>query len=65
MAANHINQWFNEDFLHVNVENLMRIFRDKWRNICQCERLSGAGWDDATKTITLHGNTFEDYVLVM
>ena len=49
---------------HMSLENHLRVSRDEWRNICQCRRLSGAGWDDATKT-TLQEKTYEEYVAVM
>jgi len=65
MASNHINQRFNEDFSHVNVENHLRVFKDKLRLICQYRRLSRDGWDDATKNIILHGKTYDENVAVM
>jgi len=63
MTANHINQVFTEDYSHVNVDNHMRVFKDKWKLVCQCKRRSRM--DDATKTITLHGKTYGDDVAVV
>jgi len=65
MVAYHINQTFKKDFSHVTVENHLRVFKDKWRLICQCRRLSKVGWDDVTKIITLHEKTYDKDVVVL
>ena len=65
MAAKHINQRFDENFSPFNVENHMRVFKNKWRQIQHCRRLSRAGWDDAIKTITLHRKTYEKDIKVI
>ena len=62
MVMNHINQRFGKDFSHVNVKNHLRVFKDKWRHICQYKRLNRAGWGDAIKTITLHGKIYDAYI---
>ncbi|XP_039138787.1 uncharacterized protein At2g29880-like [Dioscorea cayenensis subsp. rotundata] len=52
-AAVAVNSRFNTDFSAENVENHYRTLKSRYVEIKKVRDLSGAGWDDATKTITL------------
>ena len=48
-----VNTRFKTDFSLENVENHYRTFKAQHAEIKKMKELSGAGWDDGTKTITL------------
>ncbi|XP_039140442.1 uncharacterized protein At2g29880-like [Dioscorea cayenensis subsp. rotundata] len=52
-AAVAVNARFNTEFSAENVENHYRTLKSRYAEIKKVRELSGAGWDDATKTITL------------
>ncbi|KAH7669120.1 Myb/SANT-like domain-containing protein [Dioscorea alata] len=52
-AAVAVNSRFDTEFSAENVENHYRTLKSRYTEIKKVRDLSGAGWDDATKTITL------------
>lgn len=52
-AASAVNTKFNTDFTAENVENHYRTLKARYVEIKKARDLSGAGWDDETKMITL------------
>ncbi|XP_039140460.1 uncharacterized protein LOC120277670 [Dioscorea cayenensis subsp. rotundata] len=48
-----VNSRFNTEFSGENVENHYRTLKSRYAKIKKVRDLSGAGWDDATKIITL------------
>ncbi|KAH7688926.1 Myb/SANT-like domain-containing protein, partial [Dioscorea alata] len=48
-----VNSRFNTEFSAENVENHYRTLKSRYAEIKKVRDLSGAGWDDVTKTITL------------
>ncbi|XP_039138769.1 uncharacterized protein LOC120276102 [Dioscorea cayenensis subsp. rotundata] len=52
-AASTVNTKFNTDFTAENVENHYRTLKARYVEIKKARDLSGAGWDDETKMITL------------
>ncbi|XP_039115840.1 uncharacterized protein LOC120251371 [Dioscorea cayenensis subsp. rotundata] len=52
-AAVAVNARFNTEFSAENVENHYRTLKSRYAEIKKVRELSGARWDDATKTITL------------
>ncbi|KAH7663734.1 Myb/SANT-like domain-containing protein, partial [Dioscorea alata] len=52
-AAVAVNSRFGTEFSAENVENHYRTLKSRYTEIKKVRDLSGAGWDDATKTITL------------
>ncbi|KAH7669179.1 Myb/SANT-like domain-containing protein, partial [Dioscorea alata] len=52
-AAVAVNSRFNTEFNAENVENHYRTLKMRYAEIKKVRDLSGSGWDDATKTITL------------
>ncbi|KAH7679248.1 Myb/SANT-like domain-containing protein [Dioscorea alata] len=52
-AAVSVNSRFDTEFSTENVENHYRTLKSRYNEIKKVRDLSGAGWDDATKTITL------------
>ncbi|XP_039134234.1 uncharacterized protein LOC120271626 [Dioscorea cayenensis subsp. rotundata] len=52
-AASAVNTKFNTDFTAENVENHYRTLKARYVEIKKARDLSGAGWDNETKMITL------------
>ncbi|XP_039130813.1 uncharacterized protein LOC120267181 [Dioscorea cayenensis subsp. rotundata] len=52
-AASAVNTKFNTDFTAENIENHYRTLKARYVEIKKARDLSGAGWDDETKMITL------------
>lgn len=52
-AAVAVNTRFKTDFSPKNVENHYRTIKARYAEIKKAKELSGASWDDATKTIIL------------
>ncbi|KAH7685606.1 Myb/SANT-like domain-containing protein, partial [Dioscorea alata] len=61
-AAVTVNSRFNTEFNTENVENHYRTLKTRYAKIKKVRELSGAGWDDATKTITLDPTVALTYI---
>lgn len=60
-AAAAVNAQFNESFIPDNVVNHYRVLKTRYVNICKCQSISGAGWDNENKIITLEGPTYHTW----
>ncbi|OAY77491.1 hypothetical protein ACMD2_25623, partial [Ananas comosus] len=61
-AAKAVNERFNTSFDPCNVENHMRTLRTRYNEIKKCRDLSGTGWNEEQKVITLDGPAYHSYV---
>ncbi|XP_020243600.1 uncharacterized protein LOC109821858 [Asparagus officinalis] len=61
-AVEHVNSIFGENYTTYNVENHLRTLKDKWKLICEAKKLSGAGWDEESKMITLDTMTYAELI---
>jgi len=58
MATRVVNKKFRMDFDHDNVINHIRTLRARFMDMCSF-KLSGVGWDEDKKMITLEGESYD------
>ncbi|XP_020259765.1 uncharacterized protein LOC109836312 [Asparagus officinalis] len=61
MAAMKINMQFRTDFTHLHVINHLKCLRNKFNDMKACLDISGAGWDETSKMITLDEETLKSW----
>jgi hypothetical protein len=59
-AADHIGKTFNLRVTIMQVKNHYRVLKQRLKDIRAALMVSGAGWDNATKTITFEKETIEE-----
>ncbi|XP_020241771.1 uncharacterized protein LOC109820106 [Asparagus officinalis] len=64
MAAMKINMQFRTDFTHLHVINHLKCLRNKFNDMKACLDISGAGWDETSKMITLDEETLKSWAQV-
>lgn len=64
MAANYINLECGTDYEPEHVVNHFKSLRNRWNDILTCKNMSGAGWNEDTKTITMDPLAFDRWTQV-
>ncbi|KAK1258596.1 hypothetical protein QJS04_geneDACA020375 [Acorus gramineus] len=63
-TARAVSEKFNVLCTDSNVENHLRTLKTKYSQIKRLKSMSGVGWDDTLKMITMDNDAYNEYVQV-